>query len=367
MIWRDPVGWWCALGRPFRHLSRGGAIAVIVALLLALVWSSMATTELARADDARVAARTGERIGDLELYRRIHERAASGEGYYAAATDEQRSHNYPTKPFVTVRLPTLAWIDGWLGGPVWNALAIVLLGGAVFAWVGVLEAGTLRAERLAMALLVFVNGLGLLDERALRFHELLAGGLLTLALGLYRPHRWWPALLAAAAALAIRELALPFLLLWAAFAAAERRRRECAAVALVIALFAIGMAMHAAAVAPHVLPGDAGSPGWDALNGPQIALFALSRLTALMFVPVELAAPIGLVALLGWAGLGGRTGLFATLWFAGFFLAMALFARTNNFYWVLLVLPAYAAGLALVPRAVADLVHAAGKGQKSQS
>jgi hypothetical protein len=71
-----------------------------------------------------------------------------------------------------------------------------------------------------------------------------------------------------------------------------------------------------------------------------------------------LGPPLALLPLLGWASLGGRRGLFATLWFAGYFLAAALFARQVNFYWLSLVLPAYGAGLALVPRAVWDLVSA---------
>jgi hypothetical protein len=65
-----------------------------------------------------------------------------------------------------------------------------------------------------------------------------------------------------------------------------------------------------------------------------------------------------LLPLLGWTALGGRQGLFATLWFAGFILAVSLFARYVNFYWLSLMLPAYGAGLALVPRAVMDLVSA---------
>jgi hypothetical protein len=70
------------------------------------------------------------------------------------------------------------------------------------------------------------------------------------------------------------------------------------------------------------------------------------------------AGPLALLPLLGWIALGGRLGLFAALWFAGFALLMALAARPDNFYWVLMVLPAYGAGLAFVPRALADLVRA---------
>jgi hypothetical protein len=366
-LWRDPVGWWCALGRPLSHLSRGWAIGVLALLLLALAWSSWATVQLAGADDARVAAKTGERIGDLELYNRIHTRFAAGDSYYAAALDEQRSHNYPTRPFVTVRLPTLAWIDGHVSETVWKGTALALLVAIVLAWMGALTPLALRSEVLGASVLLFVAGVGLYDARALQFHELVTGGLLTLALGVYRPHRWWPSLLLAALALAIRELALPFVLLWGVLAAFERRWREAAAIGLMIGLFVVAMVFHAQAVAPHVLVSDPASPGWDGFNGPQMALYSLAKLTALLFLPMALAAPVALLALLGWVALGGRLGLFASLWFIGFAIALALFARTNNFYWVLVVLPAYGAGLAFVPRALAELVQGALGGQTSQS
>lgn len=364
---RDPVGWWCALGRPLAHLSRGWAIGALALLLLALAWSSWATARLGQVDDARVEAKSGEALGDLELYQLIHTRFAAGDSYYAAAVEEQRRNDYPTRPFVTVRLPTLAWIDVHVGEIGQRMIAPLLLGGAIVAWLLLLGPLALRTEVLGAGFLLYMAGLGLFDLRALHFHELIAGALLTLALGLYRPARWWPSLLAAALALAIRELALPFLLLWGVFAACERQWKQLLAIAAVIALFAVGMAFHAAAVAEHVLPTDPASPPWTGLAGPQLALLALARLTALLMLPEGLAAPVALLALLGWIALGGRLGLFASLWFIGFGLAMALFARTNNFYWVLVVLPAYGAGLAFVPRAIAELVRASLPRQKSLS
>jgi hypothetical protein len=187
---------------------------------------------------------------------------------------------------------------------------------------------------------------------------MLAGLLVSLALGLYRPERWWPSWLAVAAALAIRELALPFVLLWVAFALLERRWRELGALVGLLALFTIGLALHAHAVAAARLPGDAVSAGWSEMLGLAMFLESVSQLTPLLVVPSAVAAPLALLPLLGWTGLGGRIGLVATLWFAGFALFVALFARAGNFYWALLVLPAYAGGLALAPRALADLVAA---------
>ena len=125
-----------------------------------------------------------------------------------------------------------------------------------------------------------------------------------------------------------------------------------------ILLFAAGMALHAQAVIAQQLPGDLVSPGWTGFQGPALPLFGIVTVTLLQMLPVWLAAPLAVLPMLGWLGLGGRLGLFATLWFAGYALAVGLFARQENFYWLALLIPAYGAGLALVPRSLADLTAA---------
>ena len=365
---KDPIGWWCALGRPLARLPRAGAIAVLAGLLASLAWTVHATSQMAAAETERVAARPKDRIGDLELYRRIHERVGQGESFYVASLDEQRSHNYPTQPFVTVRLPTLAHIDGALGDDAAKIIGGFLMLLGVLVWLRRLEtAGTLMPERVAACLLLVLGGIGMFRDSALRFHELPAGMLLTLALALYRPDRWWIALIPATAALAIRELALPFFLLWTVFALWQKSWREAAALVAVMLAFAAGMALHAHEVAQHVLPGDPRSPGWSAFSGPALPLLAMAKLTPLLLLQPWAGAAIAVLPLIGWLALGGRLGLFASLWFIGYLVMMSLFARTQNNYWVLMMLPAYGAGLALVPRALAELVQAALSGQKSQS
>jgi hypothetical protein len=54
-----------------------------------------------------VAAPT-DRKTDLTLYNKIIDRIAAGETYYSVAAQEQRAGNYPLRPFIVFRLPTLA-------------------------------------------------------------------------------------------------------------------------------------------------------------------------------------------------------------------------------------------------------------------
>lgn len=362
---------WEALGRPLARLPRWAAGLALALLAAAMIWSVGATRPLAEAEAARVAANTARTAaaapsetpakakGDLALYARVADRMAEGESYYDAAMDEQRASNYPTRPFVAVRQPTLAWLQTLIG-----------VAGVRYAMFGLVLACLLAAnhrlaglaavsapERIGAVMLLVLGGAAVLVPKAGLIHELWAGLALTLALLLYRPERWWPALLAAAAAIAVRELAVPFVLLWLVFALAGKRWGEAAGVAALLALFAAGMTAHYLAVEAGRLASDPASQGWDAMIGYGLPLMALSRLTGLMLLPITAAAPLALLPLVGWLGIGGRLGLFALLWSAGTFTMIALFARPDNFYWAQLALPAYGVGLAFAPRALFELMQ----------
>lgn len=362
----SPMDRWEVLGRPFTRLPRWAAAAVLVLLAAAMAWAAVATAPVDRAERARsdqVEARPAHSKGqgDLALYTRIADRVAAGEGYYPAAMDEHRTSNYPTRPFVAVRLPTLAWLQAAIGVGGVRYLEMGLVLACLLALNARLAGLVSLPERLAALVLMTLGGAAVSVPLAGLIHELWAGLWLTLALLIYRPDRWWPALLAAGAAIAVRELAVHFVLLWLAFALVQKRWREAAAVAGLLALFAVGMGLHWSAVEALRLPGDPASQGWDAFAGYALPLLALARLTGLLLLPVSVAAPVAVLPLLGWLGLGGRLGLFAALWFAGLATMIALFARPENFYWAQLGLPAYGIGLAFVPRALAELAGRAAR------
>nr|WP_166178861.1 hypothetical protein [Altererythrobacter segetis] len=365
----DLVGRWSALRRPFRHLPRWAALATLALAVLACIWAVPAEHRYGHRASSEIHKRLsrGDRR-DFDLYKTIDHRVAAGENYYHAALAEQRKSHYPTKPFVAVRLPTLAWATVIVGLTGWRIVAGVLWLITVLGMIWFTAGRVHWVERIGAALAVAVFGAGAWLTEVGLSHEIIAGLSLSAALVLYRPWRWWPSLLLAACALAIRELALPFVLLWAAFAASQRRWREFAGLAALVTMFAVGLALHAQMVAAYRLPGDLPSQGWSGLQGPVLALFGLMSVASLGKLPGWLDLPftlplwlgplLALLPLFGWAALGGRRGLFATLWFVGYFMIVSIFARRMNFYWLSLVLPAYGAGLAFVPRALWDLVSA---------
>ena len=352
---------------PLRQLSRAAARAMLALLLAVMAWSALAVPKMVLVDQQAQATKSEDSIGDFALYKLIAGRVEAGEPYYQAALTEQRAHDYPTRPFVTVRLPTLAWGHGALG-QTGMRIAVSLLMLAViglFVW---RFAGTLhRYEVAAGALTLVLGGAAVFNDLAAHSHDLVSGILLSLALLAYYPDRWWPSLALAGLALAVRELALPFVLLWLGFAALQGRWREFLAISVLLLLYGGALYFHAQAIAALVLPGDKPSPGWSGLAGPALPLLSLTKLTFLLALPKSLAGVLAVLPLLGWLSLGGRIGPFAFLWFAGFMLVMSLFARVENFYWIMLIAPAYLAGLAFIPRAIAHLLGAASRSKESQS
>lgn len=353
-------------GRPFLELPRPAAVLVLALLAAALAWSVFAAAPIVSAGPARVttgahSVATGRPGGDMALYARIYDRMTAGEGYYSAAIAEQRASRYPTRPFVAVRLPTLAWVQAAIGEGGVRALAFALALASLWALNARATPLASRPELVAASVLLTLGSGAAFSPVAVFDHDFIAGLLLTLALLAYRRARWWPALLAAGAALAVRELAVPFVLLWLAFAIAQQRRREAAGIAALLGVFAGGMALHAAAVEAARLPGDLASQGWSGLAGFGLPITALGQLTGLRFLPPGIAAPLAILPLVGWAAIGGRTGLFAALYFIGIAAMMALFARPENYYWAQIALPAYALGLAFAPCGIGDLVQRASR------
>lgn len=311
--------------------------------------------EAASADEAEE-----ERDEDLAFYDRVIERIAEGENYYSFIVEEQRARDYPVRPGVAVRLPTLAYVHAWLGESGMLVLAILLAGATVWAWWKRLgeEPGGEKWRRIGAALIFVGASLGL-NRYYFVLHELWAGMLVALAFGLHRPGRWGWSLAVAALALAIREHVLPFVLLMGAMAAWRRDFKEAAAWIALVLLFFAAMAWHISQISPQILPSDPESPDWLVLRGLSGWLGNIVLSSNLRFLPHEIAGPAVLLMVLGWAGWRSPAGATGTLLFAGYGLAFMLAGRANNFYWGAVVAPAMWVGLAFLPMALASLLRAA--------
>jgi hypothetical protein len=301
-----------------------------------------------------------QRDDDLTVYDHVIVRLQKGESYYPAAAAEHRLIGFPLTPGLAVRLPTLVWFYALIGEQGERIVAILLLAGALIAWWRRLgqEPGAGERRLLGVALIA-VNAVLVLNVYFYRLHELPAGMLLAISFGLHRPGKWFPAILPAALALAIRELALPFVVLMAAMAVWRRDLREAAAWTVLAIVFAIGLAVHLHLVAEQVRPGDYVSQSWFAMRGLSGWLEDMIFASNLRYLPHYLAGPLVILMLLGWAGWRSAAGTFGILMFLGYGLAFTVVGRDENYYWGMMITPTIALGLVFAPMAAKALYRAA--------
>ena len=153
----------------------------------------------------------------------------------------------------------------------------------------------------------------------------------------------------------VRELVLPYVLLMAAYALWRRAWKEAAAWALLIAVFLGLLAWHLSIVSAQVLPSDPPSPSWFALRGLWGWTSNVALASNLRFFPHWIAAPLVLLAVLGWAGWKSPAGSFGALLFLGYGVMFMIAGRNDNFYWGALIGPALMIGFAYVPMALKGL------------
>lgn len=351
----------------YAHWPRGLArlaLGLLGTLLLLAAWAPGYAPPLAAPPkvvathaDGRTSVEQ-EDDNDLRFYRLVIQRVKRGDDYYVAATEEQRRNGYPVAPGLTVRLPTLAFVSAWAGPAGLIVLELALFTGMMLANARrfAAEPGGARFRLVGVALLFMGISSGLNFQYNV-LHEIWVAQLIALAFGLHRPveGKWGAAWLAAAAALAVRELALPFVLLLAVYAAWHRRWRECAGWAALIVLFAALLMVHLSLAEAHIRSGDQHSPSWLVLGGLSGFLYKVINSTGLSLLPVWAAGPLVVLALFGWTGWKVPMGEFATLLTWGYALAFAIAGRDNNFYWGVTIAPMLFMGFAMLPMALPSL------------
>lgn len=348
-------------------------VLAMVLILAAAAWvpinAGKSTIETPNFIDVAVHSNNApekQRDEDLALYDRAIERIQHGENYYHFIVEEHRKANYPVRPGIAVRLPTLAYIEAWIGKPGEYAAAILLMLATIWAWYRRLgsEPGGKRYQAIGTALIFVGTSLGL-NSYFFVLHELWAGMLLALSFGLHRPGKWGWSLAAAALALAIREHSLPFVLLMAAMAFWRRDWKEGAAWSALAALFLALLAWHLSLIAPQVLPTDPVGPSWFELRGLGGWLSNVVLSSNVRFLPHWLAGPAVILMVFGWSGWKTAAGEFGTLLFLGYGLLFMIAGRPDNFYWGAVIAPTMFLGLAFMPQAAISLLRAAFTGVRA--
>jgi hypothetical protein len=148
----------------FAHWGKLPARLLLLAMALILIASALVPINAGRSTIKTansfeiLAGKKGParaRDDDLRLYDKAIERIRKGENYYDFILAEQRKANYPVRPGFAVRLPTLAYINAWLGTAGQITAAILLMAATLLVWWRRLgeEPGVLPRRTVATALL----------------------------------------------------------------------------------------------------------------------------------------------------------------------------------------------------------------------
>lgn len=344
---------WLAAPTRYAGLSRPRArwIMATLALLIALALTALAVPDPTDPTPGQAAT-----ASDLGMYETVVAGLRGGGDYYSLTADALRAGNYPLKPFVTFRLPVHAVVQAALP-PLASRLLLMALaiGVAVAWWRRIASHLTHASARVALTVLLAAGLMAFVQADLVAFHEIWAALLLALALVLRTSTRWVPSVAIALIAMLVRETAALLPLVMAAFAWRDGTRREAAGWSLSLLALFTALVAHASAVAQVVGPLDPASPGWSGLLGPGFFVRAVASSTALDALPTVLAAPLVALALFGWTAwrdpLAGR----AAMLFAGYAIAIAVFARADTFYWALMPAPVLLVGLVFAPDAIRDV------------
>lgn len=346
-LWLARPSRFAGLERRYAQLGLALLALLLCASLLALTITPDATPRLAEHPD-------------IALYQTIIDGVRHGGHYYQVSADALRAGDYPLKPFVTFRLPTLAIVIAAL--PEWatGLMLWALAAAAALAWYRRLVPAFRNAPPRLVAFALVVSGVAIHIHRDLAgFHEIWAGLLIALSLALWRPDRWIEPIAFGLAAALIRETAAVYLIVMAALALAERRPRELIGWSLALGILTVVLAFHAHAVAGVVRPLDPWLPGWEGMPGFGFFVHLMVVSTALAALPATVAALLVGLALFGWAAWADPLGTRVAAVLAAYALLLATVGRLDAFYWGLLIAPLVPLGLVFALDGTRDLLGGA--------
>ncbi|HTG37331.1 hypothetical protein [Sphingomonas sp.] len=339
----------------FAALSRTRArwTIALLGLLVLMAWQALLTGD--RADGVLGST------GDAALYGGIIAAMRGGGGYYEVAADQLRVLDYPVRPFLAFRLPTLAVVQAALPPMLVPVLMLAIALAAGFAWLARLTHGALaRPTPLVAAATLLAAGLVAFVQWPLwPFHIFWAAPLVTLSLALRRPGLWLSAVAIGLCAALIRETAALYLVVMAAVAWAEGDRREAGGWLAALGLFALVLGVHAWGASHVAGPLDAQSPGWLGLNGPGLFARFVVEGSALAVVPMAIAAPLVALGAFGWAGWSDPAGKRVAATIGACAVATMFSSSPDASDWAMMAVPLCLVGLVFMPDAVRDLFAAA--------
>ncbi len=300
---------------------------------------------------------------DLKCYQAIVARIHAGESYYSAAGYELRRMGYATASVFNWRLPLLACFLGNLPSlKIGQAISFLIAAVMLLLWLKVFQYNKYASWQIVLGGFIFSGPLiySVIPGPFL-MHEFWAGSLIALSLALYA-HGWrYTSALAGLAALFLRELALPFVIIMMLLALTEGKRREALLWFVGIVAFSAEFFIHWLTVSELVTESDKVlKGGWIVFGGWPFVLNTAQMHPFLILAPAWLAAAVVPIALLGLIGQRTLWGIRIACTVGVYMLAYALVGRSFNTYWGLMYAFLWPLGLLHAPRVLKELCLAAG-------
>jgi hypothetical protein len=307
------------------------ALIGLAAFVLAWLWS------LAQ-PSAPVLAAAPQGGRDLQAYRQIVERVHNGEDYYDAAAEELREGGYCSGSVFNWRLPTYAWLLAVWPRPEWgqgllSIVAVLALGLAYTVERKVSSVG----RAILLSLLMAGAFLWCIDGDAFFSQELWAGVLIAVSIGAFAVNGKVLGVAAGLAALFMRELAAPYVLIAVILAIRERSWREIVAWGVGCAAFIVFFLWHAGQVQHHLTGQEIQeTEGWLQFGGPAFVLRTCQMNVWLFKLPAWVALAYLAAAVVGLACSHGAVQTRAGLTVAVYLVAFLMVGKWVNNYWGLL-------------------------------
>jgi hypothetical protein len=336
-----------------------GWVAVL-ALVSLCAGATAAGQERTQAAGPSATAEASPLSPDLRLYQSEIAAIRRGENYYDAAHRMLPDCGFPTGSVFNWRLPTTAWITASFPANHWARYALIAL--ALLACERVLRwEDDVSDGRRSWILGVWLFGIvsWLWDGEAYLTQEVWAAVILLAAVASRQRGRRHLGAGLELAALFVRELVLPWLVVSLVIAGWRRQWRELTLLIAGLTAWGAFFTWHAGEVARRLTEADvvsgAGASGWLAFGGVSF-LASTMRMNGLIHAAPAVVG-LGLLAL-GFVGLlrrtdelGRRLAAIVALYVAAF----TIVGQPFNLYWGLMYVPALGWGLAqwteLLPRA----------------